>query len=89
MGAVESATRAMVSELGVLSSRDRVSAESALALARALDGEPDGTKAAALSRELRLVVGSLAPGTGAVVAGDPVQRLQDEVARKRAEKAAG
>jgi len=83
-GAVAAATRAFVAGLGLLSAQQAVAAAEAVRLAVLLDRTVDGSKAAALSRELRLVVEVLAPaGTGR----DSVQRLQDEVARKRAQRA--
>jgi hypothetical protein len=79
---VEAATRALVTELGKLSVRQAVDAEAAIRLAGLIDSERDGSKAAALSRELRQVVTGLSSvlGSGRV---DPITRIQDEVAAKR------
>ena len=89
---MESATRALVKSLGSLSARELVYAEAAFSLAAALDSEPDGNKAAALSRELRIVVATLTPAAGVVPkagpSADPVQKAQDEVAARRARRAA-
>ena len=90
---MESATRAFAKGLGSLSARELVYAETAYMLAAALDSEPDGNKAAALSRELRIVVASLTPAAGVVApkagpSADPVQKAQDEVAARRARRAA-
>lgn len=88
MGPVEDATRAMVEALGALSARQRVAAEAAFRVAASLDIEPDGSKASALSRELRQLVAGLAPAAVVpvperVAQSDVVARLQDEVAKRR------
>lgn len=81
--------------MGKLSPRQLVTAESAYAIAALLDVEGDGSKAAALSRELRIAVASLAPlGQPLPVApkgdekphADAVQQVQDRLAQKRAER---
>jgi hypothetical protein len=94
-GPVESATRAMAKTLGSLTARELVTAEAAYKLAAQLDVEGDGTKAAALSRELRIVVATLTPAAGAAAprpqstpAADPVQRAQDQLAVRRKARAA-
>lgn len=85
-GAVASAVRVFIAELGPLSTQQVVAAAEAVRLAVLLDRTVDGSKAAALSRELRLVVTSLSPvGAGR----NAVQDLRDEVARKRQQRAAG
>jgi hypothetical protein len=86
--------RALIDSMGALRPWERVTAESAFALARALDVEEDGAKVATLSRELRQVVATLArigeaaaPAPRVVEeAPDPIALLADEVARKRASK---
>lgn len=97
-GPVERATRAMVKALGGSSARQKVTAEAAFKLARLVDDEADGSKASALSRELRQLVAAITPLVGEVPAARPqegeahadaVQRVQDEVARKRRARAQG
>jgi len=90
-GTVEAAVRKLVASLGPMSARQVVAAESAYTIAQRLDDEVDGAKSATLSRELRIVVATLqaaeAPAARAGVdepGSDPVQRLQDELALKRA-----
>ena len=87
-GPVQAATRALVADLGVLSVRQRVDAEQAVRLASLVDGERDGSKAAALSRELRQVVTGLSSvlGSGRV---DPITRIRDGLAAKRRERGQG
>jgi hypothetical protein len=92
---VETAVRAMIAGLGALSAHQQVHATTAYTLAQRLDGEQDSAKAATLSRELRLVVAALTSGAAAASGGkpaeqsdDPVARIQDELARKRAEREA-
>lgn len=94
-GAGERALRELVDSMGPLRPWERVTAETAFALVRALDVEDDGAKVATLSRELRQVVGTLARIGEAVApaprvdepAPDPIAALADEVARRRAAKA--
>jgi hypothetical protein len=95
-GPVEVATRALVATLGTVSARQQVAAAQAIALARLADEETDGAKASALSRELRQVVATLAPAVGITAARpqteahpDPIQKIQDELARKRQERGTG
>lgn len=73
--------------MGVLSAAQMVAAEQACLLARRLDAEDDGSRAAALSRELRQVMSALTAMAGGRRTKDPVAARQDEVARKRAERA--
>lgn len=98
-GAVTRSTRLLVASMGALRPWEQVTAESALALARLIDLESDGSKAATLSRELRQLTGTLArvgerpveaspDADGDLVAADPIAALVDEVARKRAERGA-
>lgn len=80
-----------------LEGRRAIAAAEALRLARLLDEEEAGSAAAALSRELRLLIASmdsavtLVPNTAVPPEDgpreDPVTRVRDEVARKRAERA--
>ena len=84
-GPVEAAARSMVAGMGVLSPRELVTAEAAFAVAAALDLEADGTKASALSRELRQLLDGFAADKSAA-AGDPVQRAHDEIAERRRRK---
>lgn len=95
-GPAQTAVRAMVAEMGKLSPRQQVTAESAFAVAALLDVEGDGTKAAALSRELRIAVASLAPlgqplpvapPSGEKPHADAVTAVVDKMAQKRAERA--
>lgn len=99
VGQVESSTSALVEAMGDLLPWERVTAGQALALARAIDLEEDGSKLASLSRELRQLTSVLARvGEGrasapqeagtqeAAPAEDPIAGLADEVARKRAER---
>lgn len=94
IGSVEGSTLALIDTLGELNPWDRVTAETALALAKAMDTEWDGSKLASLSRQLTNVVGTLAaarqapgqPEEAPVV--DPIDGLVDEVARKRQERGA-
>jgi hypothetical protein len=92
-GPVEKSTRAMVRALGKISARQQVTAHASYRLARLIDLELDGSKAAALSRELRQLVAAITPMSEVLpvrpqveVHHDPVQALQDEVARKRAQR---
>lgn len=103
VGSVTRSTQALVDAMGTLRPWESVAAESALALARLIDLEQDGSKAATLSRELRQLTSTLArigersgeASRGAVEeldedapALDPIAALVDEVARKRAERGA-
>jgi hypothetical protein len=102
-GAVTRSTRLLIESMGALRPWERVTAESALALAKLIDLETDGSKAATLSRELRQLTGTLArvgerpaeaspelhdDADGLAVAADPIAVLVDEVARKRQERGA-
>jgi hypothetical protein len=101
-GAVTRSTRLLIESMGALRPWERVTADSALALAKLIDLETDGSKAATLSRELRQLTGTLArigerpaeasapadEDDGPAVAADPIAALVDEVARKRAAKEA-
>jgi hypothetical protein len=88
---VEAATRDMVNGMGTLTPRQQVVAATAYRVAANLDAEEDGSKAAALSRELRQLVGILQPlaGAGPTAHKDPVAALQDEVAKKRRQREQG
>lgn len=87
-GSVEAAARSMVAGMGSLSPRELVTAEAAFAVAGALDLEADGTKASALSRELRQLLDGFAADKS-TAAGDPVQRAHDELEARRRAKATG
>src|SRR5881396_1477223 len=91
-GEVEKATRALVKEMGAVSARQKLTAAKAYALARLIDEEADGSKAAALSRELRQLVAALTPaaapmpvrGKDEKAAGaDQVTNIQDALAAKQ------
>lgn len=96
MGAVERSVSALVESMGALLPWERVTADQSLALARLVDLEHDGSKAASLSRELRQLTGTLArigekPAAAPVAddatpPADPIEGLIDEVARKRRER---
>jgi hypothetical protein len=60
MGSVLAAVEADLADLALAGPVDRTLAESARSLARSLDGDA-GMAAAAISRELRAVLGELAP----------------------------
>jgi len=86
---VKDAIRDMIDGMGALTPRQQVVAATACRVAANLDAEFDGSKAAALSRELRQLVVILQPvasGAGPVARKDPVAALQDEVAKKRRER---
>ena len=85
-GDLEKATRAAVADMGDLSSGQKVAAEQACMLAKRLDSEDDGSRAAALSRELRQVMSALSAMAGGRRKKDRVGELEDEVARKRRER---
>ena len=94
-GPVETATRSLVASLGTLTARQKVTAAAAFKLAANLDDEIDGSKASALSRELRIVCATLTPAASAVpiraqsqAHADPVQALQDQLAARRKSKGA-
>ena len=91
-GPVETATRAFVRGLGVLSTRNAVLAATAIRDAQLLDAEEAGSAATALSRELRQTVLSLEPNRANVPAPAPatqqarqdaVQAVQDELEARR------
>jgi len=92
-GPVELATRAMVRSMGILTPRQKLTAAVAVRVAANLDGEEDGSKASALSRELRHLTMILIPTAGSTSVEpahlDPVAALRDEVARKRRERGQG
>jgi hypothetical protein len=83
---VEQATTSAVKDMGQLSSAQMVAAQQAIVLAKRLDGEDDGSRAAALSRELRQVMAALSAMAGGRRKKDRVGELEDEVARKRAQR---
>lgn len=87
-GPIELATRAMVRGMGTLTPRQKLTAAAAYRVAANLDIEEDGSKASALSRELRQLVAILQPlaGAGPTAHRDPVAAAQDEIARKRRER---
>lgn len=101
-GAVERSTQALVASMGALRPWEQVTADQALALARLIDLEQDGSKAATLSRELRQLTGTLArigerpveasPSASdderPAVARDPIEVILDEVAAKRVQRGA-
>jgi hypothetical protein len=95
-GPVERDVLAFVASLGTLTPRMRAQATVAERTARLLDGEPSGTAATALARELRIVLASLEPRVAQPVAApetvaareDAVQRRQDELAARRANRGA-
>jgi len=80
----------MVRSMGTLTPRQTVTSRAAFRVAALLDVEEDGSKAAALSRQLSSLVAILIPtaGTTSVEPArlDPVTALRDEVARKRRER---
>lgn len=96
IGSVEGSTLALIDTLGELGPWDRVTAETALALAKAVDTEWDGSKLASLTRQLLSVVGALAAARAPAARpadedepaapADPIDAILDEVARKRAER---
>lgn len=100
VGSVTRSTQALVDAMGTMRPWESVTAESALALARLIDLEQDGSKAATLSRELRQLTGTLArigekPAAApaeddapAAAPVDPIEAILDEVARKRAKRGA-
>jgi hypothetical protein len=95
-GPVEKATRAFVKELGQISARQELTAQAAYKLARLVDDEPDGSKASALSRELRQLVAALTPQAMPMPAkksdggaADAVTGVQDQLARRRREREQG
>jgi hypothetical protein len=88
IGPVERAVRALVKARGELDATRAVSAASAISTARLLDAETDGSKHAALTRELRqhlpaLDVQALRPVEDEKPKGDNVSSLIDAVNRKR------
>lgn len=87
-GPVETAARALVKGLGRLSAWQTVACEAFVRLSGLLDVEPDGNKAAALSRELRLTLARLVPasadGSSVTDSGDAVSRVRDQLAERRA-----
>lgn len=83
---LEQAAKDAVADMGVLSAAQMLAARQAIKLAKRLDGEDDGSRAAALSRELRQVMAALLASAGGRRQKDPVAARQDEVARKRAER---
>jgi hypothetical protein len=93
-GEVEKATRAFVRDMGKLSPRQQVTAAQALTLARLVDEEVDGSKASALSRELRQVVTALTPvaqpmtprAKGDAGPPDKVTDIQEALARKQRQR---
>ena len=93
-GPVEASVRALVASMGTLRHWEQVTADTAVALARAVDIEVDGAKLSALSRELRQVVGVLArvgekpTVEPAAPPADVIGDLVDEVARRRAQRGA-
>jgi hypothetical protein len=88
---VKAAIDAMIDGLGTLTPRQQVVAATACRVAANLDAELDGSKAAALSRELRQLVVILQPvaGVGPTARKDPIAALQDEVGRKRRQREQG
>ncbi len=83
---METATLAAITDMGDLTPGQRVAAVQASILARRLDSEDDGSRAAALSRELRQVMAALTASAGGRRKKDRVAELEDEVAKKRAER---
>jgi hypothetical protein len=81
----------MINGMGTLTPRQQVVAATACRVAANLDAEFDGSKAAALSRELRQLVVILQPiaGAGPTAHEDPIAALQDEVGRKRRQREQG
>ena len=67
-GPVQRATRAFIADLGTLSPRQAVDAAQLVALATTLDAEPDGSKAATLSRELRQLTDRMKPAAAPATA---------------------
>lgn len=87
LGACEAATRAMVEGLGKLSAAQLVDAAQAVTVAALLDYERDGSKAAALSRQLGQLTARLVMAAGGRGRKDRVGELEDEIAKKRAQRA--
>lgn len=92
-GEAEKAAREFVKDLGSLSARQKLIAQEAYALARLLDQEDDGSKASALSRELRQLVAALTPTAvpmpsrkGDATPADKVTAVQDQLASKRRQR---
>lgn len=99
-GPVEGSVHAFVATLGELTPRRKVQAETAFALARALDRMEDGSKIAALVGRLEGAMLALDSARATVggqersaeqppVDADAIADLADEVAAKRRERAAG
>jgi hypothetical protein len=97
VGGVAGAVAAFVAGLGELTERQAVAAAQAQRLAVLLDDNEAGSAASALARELRLTVALLGsrvtiPANAPVAvtpdpSPDPVERIRDEVARKRQQRA--